>query len=125
MVKVRKDLTGMKFGRWLVLEQAEDHIEPSGNHCAQWLCLCDCGTKKIINGYVLRRGVSKSCGCLSQEIKSKTHKNRCSYSCNGFNIMIHLLNVLVPNFAPFPTYFQRILRSLLCCLQAKRVLQRL
>ena len=79
MVKVRKNLTGMRFGRWLVLEQTEDHIEPSGNHCAQWLCLCDCGTQKIINGYVLRRGSSKSCGCLSQEVKSETHKKYNTY----------------------------------------------
>jgi hypothetical protein len=28
-----------------------------------WLCQCDCGTQKLINGYNLRKGLSKSCGC--------------------------------------------------------------
>lgn len=36
MVKVRKDLTGMIFGRWKVLKQAEDHIRQDGRHESAW-----------------------------------------------------------------------------------------
>ena len=38
MVKPRKDLTGMMFGRWTVIEQADDYINPAGRHYAKWLC---------------------------------------------------------------------------------------
>lgn len=61
------DMTGGKYGRWKV-------IEYHGN--SKWLCLCNCGTEKIVNGKYLRDGQSKSCGCLANEIASeriKTH----------------------------------------------------
>lgn len=33
----------------------------------QWLCRCECGTEKTINGIVLRDGRSRSCGCLHRD----------------------------------------------------------
>lgn len=39
-------------------------------------CLCDCGNKKIISMDSLRRGVTKSCGCLNKELLSKRLKGR-------------------------------------------------
>jgi hypothetical protein len=43
---------------------------PAGVRCAQivWLCSCDCGRLKLIEGQSLRYGHSKSCGCLSAEL---------------------------------------------------------
>lgn len=70
MVKVKEDLTGQIFGRWLVLKQAEDYITPkTGKHQAMWLCecLCDEHTKKIISGNNLKSHKSQSCGCLFRE----------------------------------------------------------
>lgn len=61
-----KDLTGQRFGRLVVLGYAGS----KGRHSA-FLCKCDCGNGKIINGDSLRRGVSKSCGCLHREQVSK------------------------------------------------------
>lgn len=29
-----------------------------------WLCACDCGNKRIVDGYNLRKGKTKSCGCM-------------------------------------------------------------
>jgi len=55
----RIDLTNKKFGKLLVITDA-----PTKNHQARWLCHCDCGNKKIIIGSKLRRGETKSCGCL-------------------------------------------------------------
>ena len=37
-----------------------------GNH-SYWPCVCDCGTKKMVDGVSLRNGKSKSCGCLRRE----------------------------------------------------------
>ncbi|MBQ2204893.1 MAG: hypothetical protein II411_03250, partial [Lachnospiraceae bacterium] len=33
-----------------------------------WICKCECGNIHIISGKVLRRGKSKSCGCLHSDI---------------------------------------------------------
>lgn len=73
MVKAKEDLTGKKFCRLLVIEQAEDRIRPSGEHIAMWKCLCDCQADKETPSYVYKEGVelkngrSKSCGCYNSE----------------------------------------------------------
>lgn len=57
------DLTGRRFGRWTVLEQAA----PGTGYSTRWLCKCDCGTVKTVDGQLLRNGRSKSCGCIVDE----------------------------------------------------------
>jgi hypothetical protein len=52
------DLTGKRFGRWLVIAYAGR---------SHWLCICRCNTCTIVDGANLRRGTSNSCGCLSRE----------------------------------------------------------
>ena len=61
-----KDLTGQTFGLLKVLYQVEDYISPKGVHHPMWMCECQCEkhNRKVINGYVLTRGESKSCGCI-------------------------------------------------------------
>lgn len=63
MVKVKKDLTGMRINALVVLQQAEDYVAPSGKRTARWLCQCDCGNKKIISQDTLKAGKIKTCGC--------------------------------------------------------------
>ena len=58
------DLTGKKFGRLTTIKRVGSYP----NRSAMWLCECECGTEKIINGYHLRSGHTKSCGCLSKEV---------------------------------------------------------
>lgn len=53
------DLTGKKFNKLLVLERTEN----IGKKVA-WKCLCDCGNETIVEGYSLKTGKTKSCGCL-------------------------------------------------------------
>lgn len=69
MVKVKKDLSGLKFGRLLVIKQVEDRIYSSGIKLAQWECVCSCNNKKIIKvtGAELKSGKTQSCGCLQKE----------------------------------------------------------
>ncbi|MBE6943840.1 MAG: hypothetical protein E7453_06220 [Ruminococcaceae bacterium] len=57
------DLTGQRFGQLLVIQRVENHIRPNGKHESQWLCRCECGVIKNIEGRKLRAGRSKSCGC--------------------------------------------------------------
>ena len=53
------DLTGQKFGQWVVLSRANNSLEGR----AQWLCECECGTQRVVLGKSLRSGSSTSCGC--------------------------------------------------------------
>jgi hypothetical protein len=58
------DLTGKRFGRWLVLA-----LHPGRSRFgegARWHCRCDCGGERIVRGFSLRSGRSKSCGCFSR-----------------------------------------------------------
>lgn len=70
------DLTERRFGRFIVIKRAENHIKPNGGKSTMWLCRCDCGNERVVNANSLLIGDSKSCGCLNSEIVSarfKTH----------------------------------------------------
>ena len=54
----REDLTGQKFSKYTVLE-----FDSIRNGRTYWLCLCDCGNKKVADGGNLKSGHTKSCGC--------------------------------------------------------------
>lgn len=54
----RIDLTGRVFGRLRVLGYADN---------AHWNCVCECGQQRRVAGPSLRRGMTKSCGCLHAE----------------------------------------------------------
>ena len=81
------DLTGKKFGRLTVVEEAPRHHTSSGVPVVMWFCDCDCGTKKIIVGAnALRQGKTVSCGCWNREkAKFPKPKNRrfCNYDLSG------------------------------------------
>ncbi len=66
------DLIGKRFSRLVVLSR-----EPNDKHGkARWLCQCDCGTLKTIQGREIRIGKIRSCGCLRKEVAAKTAKTR-------------------------------------------------
>ena len=57
------DLTGQRFSRLTVIKRHPINKERQ----ATWHCVCDCGNEKVVAGSNLRRGHTKSCGCLSRE----------------------------------------------------------
>lgn len=72
-----KNILGQRFGELTVLQRAER--KRSGSYF--WLCKCDCGNEKIIDGGSLRYGSTKSCGCLvhkfyrpNTKFKSPAHR---------------------------------------------------
>jgi hypothetical protein len=75
MVEVRKDLTGQRFGRLVVIRQAGDHIQPNGVYYSQWDCQCDCGNTVTVRGDDLKRNHTQSCGCLRREKMTKHGKS--------------------------------------------------
>ena len=70
-----EDLRGQTFTRWTVKELDIERTDKE--QTAYWFCQCSCknATVKSINASNLKRGLSKSCGCLddsSGEYKIKT-----------------------------------------------------
>src|SRR5665213_2050276 len=61
-----KEVSGQRFGRWLVLGP---HI--SKQRKIFWLCKCDCGIEKWVEGQGVREGRRQSCGCLQRELAGK------------------------------------------------------
>jgi hypothetical protein len=60
---VKKDLTGMKFGRLTVMWPAG----LKGKNVV-WMCSCECGSYHAALGYNLTNGHTQSCGCLLKEL---------------------------------------------------------
>jgi hypothetical protein len=56
-------MKGQRFGRLSVLRDSGQRT-PSG--AIKWLCRCDCGKRVRVWSVSLRKGWTKSCGCLTQ-----------------------------------------------------------
>jgi len=63
-----EDMTGKIFGRWTVLSHHIDKIRPRQT---LWKCVCQCGKEKVVHAESLKKGISKSCGCLRSEMWRK------------------------------------------------------
>jgi hypothetical protein len=64
------DLKGEKFGRLLVVDEAESRYYGK-QKIVMWNCICDCGKTVVVRSGALRNGNTKSCGCLNHEINSE------------------------------------------------------
>lgn len=60
------DIMGQRFGRLVVTEPSSKRTKTKG---AYWKCLCDCGNEVVVISANLKRGHTKSCGCLSKETR--------------------------------------------------------
>lgn len=58
-IRLRNDITGMKFGKLTVIEFSST----GGRSGSMWKCACDCGNSKVVRGSTLRTGHTTSCGC--------------------------------------------------------------
>ena len=70
-----KNETGNRYGRLFVSKEAG--CDPYGNR--QWHCVCDCGNEKVVVGMNLRKGLTKSCGCLHKEIAREEGKKTATH----------------------------------------------
>ncbi len=66
------DLTGQRFGRLTALYRVPDGSDLKK---AMWRCRCDCGKETDVYAWSLLKGVTKSCGCLNREVRSKMHEH--------------------------------------------------
>jgi len=63
-------LVGQKFGRWTVVSKV------AGAGQSRWYVVCDCGAKGEAYANNLKRGETKSCGCLkSEEVAARNTKH--------------------------------------------------
>jgi hypothetical protein len=65
------DLTGQRFGKLHIAGRSTDYVYKDGRKRVRWVCLCDCGNVKHILGSAIKRGQTKSCGCLHKQQLSK------------------------------------------------------
>lgn len=66
------DLSGQRFGRLTVLCLGQKL--PNG--LSTWVCKCDCGKVKEVRGALLRKGTTRSCGCLGRESVAESNRRR-------------------------------------------------
>ena len=62
---------GIPDSRITIIKRIEDKIISSGLHLVNYSCLCECGTIFSCIGQNIRRGSTKSCGCLEKELKKE------------------------------------------------------
>lgn len=67
------NIAEMRFGRLKVIRLAGRTATRMGWYYL-WECLCDCGNTIYAAANNLKAGRTSSCGCLSKEVASKTHK---------------------------------------------------
>jgi len=77
------DLTGRTFGRLTVLHRTGTH---PGGYIPLWLCRCEDGNTKIVDGHSLKQGNTRSCGCLKREhsarlIRKCTRRKTAEWRC--------------------------------------------
>ena len=66
--KSMDDITGKRYGRWIVIAQADAYVSPKGRRQPRWLAACDCGTQRVVRASDVISGKSRSCGCLSIDV---------------------------------------------------------
>lgn len=79
------DITGNKYGELVVLELTAPKESP-----IKWVCKCSCGTIKSIVGSSLKRGTSKSCGCIRTK---KTVERSTTHGATKNNYKIRLYRI--------------------------------
>jgi hypothetical protein len=68
----RRDLTGQRFGRYLVL--AFSGIAPG--RMSVWKVRCDCGTERLVRANGLLMGEQRSCGCSRTATRKSVAEER-------------------------------------------------
>lgn len=80
-MSIRKNITGMRFGRLLCLYCAG----ADKNRHTKWVCLCDCGLSSIVLRDQLMAGKTRSCGCLLMEKLALGNPKHRMFGTNTYN----------------------------------------
>ena len=86
----KKDLTGRKFGRLLVINEANERK----HSYIQWKCYCECGNLVVVPSNKLQTGNTKSCGCLQKERAAESNKlTKTTHSLHGTKVCTAWYNI--------------------------------
>lgn len=64
MMGMKLDLTGEVFGKLTALREGSVKIGRTGIRSSTWVCKCECGKEATVDTHSLRKGCTRSCGCL-------------------------------------------------------------
>lgn len=81
----KRDLTGERFGRLVVLKEVPKR---PGDRRFRWLCQCDCGNTCEAQSNVLVGG-KKSCGCISTARAKEERSIPCPFPANSCRASRH------------------------------------
>ena len=87
------------FGRLTVSARAPS--DKNGN--SRWVCICKCGNSTVVLGWALRKGRTKSCGCLGDELREqsirKADEERRAYTKKSWTAMLgRCTNPMYPSY---------------------------
>ena len=80
-------MTGNVFGRLSVISEAER----VGNERPRWKCVCECGAETVVDGRELRRGNTRSCGCLQIDNTKKANTKHGQNKSRTYRIWVGML----------------------------------
>lgn len=92
---------GDTFGRWVV--NSDPFFDENGRRFVH--CRCECGNASVQRIDVLRRGSTRSCGCLSREVASALMRTHGGTGTRLYSIWRGMLDRCTnPREASFPRY---------------------
>lgn len=98
-----KNLTGRVFSRLTVIEYAGMR-----GRYPTWACLCECGTRKVVQGTYLTSGHTKSCGCFRREVTSQTFRRHGSRDNPEYSVWVGMWDRCTnPNNLNYDLYASR------------------
>lgn len=101
-----KDISGERFGRFTVLERADNKYGKTA-----WLCICDCGNEKVVSKTNLVTGGTISCGCYAKERSKGTLKEIHARTSERYNEIGNRYNrlLVIEEVEPDKNGFRRFL----------------
>lgn len=91
-VKLIKDISNQKFGRWTVTDSYKRE-----NLNTYWFCKCQCGATGWVALSSLTRGASRSCGCYRDEVSRTKFKDVIKEKDKIITNLINELTILKNN----------------------------
>lgn len=103
-MKRRDSIIGQRFGRLVVIAEAE----PGKGNKRRWRCQCDCGGETVTSTYRLTHDLTKSCGCLTAERARERHLQHGGKGTRLYNIWKNMRQRCTnPNTPDFKWYGAR------------------
>lgn len=81
------DLTDKRYGRLVAI----GYSHKTEDRQYFWNFKCDCGNKKTINSASVKKGATKSCGCLAKETTSRIRKTHGMSGTPIYNVWNNLM----------------------------------